>query len=197
MGVCTGRQAHIVDGCSTVGAGGPREVSGCDRGDLSATGSGGALHSDVELRDFPPHEDSPFTGRQHAPRRDIFAMRIHTVGAVPVARARRRRNPGPRWPVLLQDHPLRPAALQARIGGPCRAGCVVGSGHGPGPRRAPDERAVPKAEPAGVSALHVDIPATLADRQQATFAQGMGRAPLTRRPDPRGFSGTSGRVNDA
>ncbi|MEV5482525.1 MULTISPECIES: hypothetical protein [Streptomyces] len=33
---------------------------------------------------------------------------------------------------------------------------------------------MPKVEPAGLGNLHVDIPTTLADRQQATVTQGIG-----------------------
>lgn len=44
---------------------------------------------------------------------------------------------------------------------------------------------MPKVEPAGLGVLHVDIPTSLADRQQATIAQGMGRAPFPQRSGSR------------
>ncbi len=48
---------------------------------------------------------------------------------------------------------------------------------------------MPKVEPAGLSDLHLDIPTTLADLQQATVAQGMDRVPFLRRPGSRFLTG--------
>lgn len=48
---------------------------------------------------------------------------------------------------------------------------------------------MPKVEPAGLGDLHVDIPTALADRQQATAAQGIDRVPFPRRPGSRFLTG--------
>lgn len=48
---------------------------------------------------------------------------------------------------------------------------------------------MPKVEPAGLGDLHVDIPTTLADPQQATVAQGIDRAPFPQRPGSRFLTG--------